>query len=406
MKTTLATFVLLSFTICSVLAHEKEITRKPGLFYTPRPGTLVQEAAFSVIKKTILDDVYKKTVNPDLLPIDIKDTIAIADALSCMQKLNSFQEFAHREDDNLVILAYNQSYVNQLTTNLNAYEKQVRTCLNAENQKTILQNMQLITHKISYLHCVKDAISRILSDENLSYLLLRALNDRNIAHAVFGDNNDAIKNIINSFVDLLILKDKSYIVKKLLSYPELRKLVISRLIELYLLDDEFVLVTNAYTDEIYDSDFVDTLHDLLLDFFKTVSSADLVTDKLGNYILTTFVTHMPYLTDDYKELLNSLFDHLQDPTFTFGQGHTSIPYEFWLFEYLHNDPDLFNNKIKEIIYFLEKGLTLEALKMPITAQDNFVIQRAKRNYELLKQREPAVIKKFAEAQHRYQERKK
>lgn len=405
MKNIYTIFILLSVVASSLMGHEKEIVRVPGLFFTPLPQTLAQEAAFKIVKKLIIDPTYKESVNPDLIPVDLKDTLAVAHLLDCLRKLYAYDQLKDIKHSTLVTIAYNTSYVDSLLNQRAVFENNMRLCLPTE-RPALEQSMQMIANKLANVQCVKDNLLPILSDERLSYLFLLALNDQQIAQLLFKSQKVVIADTINSFIDLLVYNDKRFVVKKLLSHAELRKIVASRLIQLYLLDDECRTITSCYGTEISDAQFIDTLHELLLDFFKSASSLDFEYSDLGNVLLSTFITNMPSLQDDYKELLNSLIDHIKNPLFIFSRGESAIPYEYWLFEYLHKDPDLFTDKMNEILYFIGKGLTLDALEEPIKPEDNFVMQRAKRNFAQLKLSNPDLIKQFYDAQQQHREQKR
>lgn len=119
--------------------------------------------------------------------------------------------------------------------------------------------------------------------------------------------------------------------------------------------------------------------------------------------MTQLLNEIPFINDDYKEILDSLFKRNLTPNIMYQQYDLKIPY--WLFEFFSNDPDYINNRINEIIYFIENGLDIDLLEIPIGVDDNEIIRRAKNNYARLRQQRPEVIKKFEAAQQKYQQKK-
>lgn len=66
----------------------------------------------------------------------------------------------------------------------------------------------------------------ILPNAQLAYLFLVTLNDVDIATTLFENNQKVIKNMVNSFIDVLVIKGEVTILKKLLQHQDLTKLVV------------------------------------------------------------------------------------------------------------------------------------------------------------------------------------
>lgn len=389
-----------------VTGLEKQIAKKPGIFFTARPTTLVEESSFQLIKNLVLNEEYRQSFNQENLPIELRSSFAIVNTVRCLAELFPYEELQNIEEGDILSLAFNKSYVDNLKSDIAGYKEQLLSTSTQEKKEELECDIKLYSDELNYLFCVKENLELIINNAQLAYLFLLTLNEVTIA-SLFENNQVVIKDMVNSFIDLLVIKEKIAILKSLLTHNELTKLLLEQLLKIYLIDSKYIELTDHYSEEIINHEFVTSLHNLLIEFFTTIPDEQLTANnnELGHFIMTQLLNEIPFINDDYKEILDSLFKRNLTPNIMFLQGSLKIPYAYWLFEFFNNDPDFINNRIDEIIYFIEHGLSIDMLELPIEANDDNTVRRAKNNYARLRQERPEVIKKFESAQQEYRQKR-
>lgn len=401
-------FILLSLSY-GVAAHESSSGEEEytGVLFSVFPS-LEQAVQLSLIKRIVLQQQDLPELRHEYLPNYIKGITHVAYLITCLSELHKIENIKNVEeridldDVNIFNLAYNNDYYNALDYDLREAKLNSINCPNELEGKRFHQKAEVYKLKQDYLACIKANSTAIIDDSALAYLFILALNDLQIAN-IFNNNDELIENIFHSFIDLLLIKGKKNILNNLLFKNDLTYTLLEYLLEINFSETFYATTNDVYQTEITDTNFLLSLHDILITFFKEIPDSRLMENELGTFIMETVLPKIPYFNDENKQLLNSLFERGLTPNIVYGD----MPYMYWLLSanLMAFHADQLRDQADVITYLIENGLDYNLIEQPILATDTPYARAAKTNYARLKAQYPEIIKQFEQAHQDYQQKK-
>ncbi|MFZ5954754.1 MAG: hypothetical protein ACOYT8_06695 [Candidatus Dependentiae bacterium] len=139
-----------------VTGLEKQIVKQPGVFFTARPMSLVEESSLQLIKNLLLNEEYRQAFKQEALPIELRGSFAIVNTIRCLAELFPYEELQNIEEGDILGIAFNNTYVANLKDDIADYKEQLMTRSEQEKKEEIEYNINLYSDELNYLVCVKE----------------------------------------------------------------------------------------------------------------------------------------------------------------------------------------------------------------------------------------------------------